>query len=235
MNVSYQDVGRINQKRRTRTAVLEAAAGLVRAGRTPSVAEAAEAAAVSRATAYRYFPTQESLLVEVATTSRPPLTDDLLGPLANLDDAEARVNAVVEALTDFMVEHEPGLRTMLKLSLERSLEDRADTPVREGRRVRYLEQAMAPLREKLSEHELERLNAALGIVIGIEALVVLRDVYGLEPAEARSLMRWAASVLFKAATEGAARPADADGRSTLERPGATPRAARPRRRPPGKQ
>jgi hypothetical protein len=79
------------------------------------------------------------------------------------------------------------------------------------------------------------LNAALGIVIGTEALVVLRDVYGLEPAEARSLMRWAASVLFKAATEGAARPADADGRSTLERPGATPRAARPRRRPPGKQ
>lgn len=202
MPVSYQDIGRINQKRRTRTAVVEAAARLVRAGRTPSVAEAAEAAAVSRATAYRYFPTQESLLVEVATTSEPPMTDDLLGPLSNSSDAEARVVAVVDALTNFMVEQDRGLRTMLKVSLERSLEDRgAAAPVREGRRARYLEQALAPLRGKLSDRELAQLNAGLGMVIGTEALVVLRDIYGLEPAEARSLMRWAASVLFRAATQ----------------------------------
>jgi AcrR family transcriptional regulator len=203
MRVSYQDVGRINQKRRTRSALVEAAAELVRAGITPSVADAAQAAAVSRATAYRYFPTQESLLVEVATTNRPPLTDDLLGPLASSDDAEARVMAVVKGLTDFMIEHDPALRTMLKLSLERSLEDAGDTPVREGRRARYLEQAMEPLRATLSGDELERLNAALGMVIGTEALVVLRDIYGLETAEARSLMRWAASVLFTAVTQRA--------------------------------
>lgn len=234
MTISYHDVGRVNQKRRTRSALLEAAAGLVRAGLTPSVAEAAEAAAVSRATAYRYFPTQESLLVEVATTSRPPLTGDLLGPLASSDDAEARVNAVVETLTDFMVEHDRGLRTMLKLSLERSLEDRGDAPVREGRRARYLEQALDPLRGKLSAEELERVNAVLGMVVGTEALVVLRDIYGLEPAEARSLMRWAASVLFRAATEGSARSADADGRSALDDP-ARPRGARPRGRSRGRQ
>jgi hypothetical protein len=54
----------------------------------------------------------------------------------------------------------------------------------------------------LRPRELERLNAALGMVIGTEALVVLRDIYGLDPADARALMRWAASVLFRAATEG---------------------------------
>jgi AcrR family transcriptional regulator len=202
MAVSYQDTGRINQKRRTRTAVLEAAAKLVRDGKTPSVAEAAEAASVSRATAYRYFPTQESLLVEVATTGGPAWTDDALGSLASSDDAEARVEAVVDALTAFMFEHDRGLRTMLKISLERSLEDGRNTPVREGRRASYLDEALAPLRGTLPPGELERLNAALGMVIGTEALVVLRDIYGLDPDEARSLMRWAASVLFRAATEG---------------------------------
>jgi AcrR family transcriptional regulator len=202
MPVSYQDTGRVNQKRRTRTAVLEAAAKLVRAGETPSVAEAAEAASVSRATAYRYFPTQESLLVEVATTGGLAWMHDVLGPLASSDDAEARVQAVVDALTALMVEHDRGLRTMLKISLERSLEDGRNTPVREGRRASYLDEALAPLRGTLPPGELERLNAALGMVVGTEALVVLCDIYGLDPDEARSLMRWAASALFRAATEG---------------------------------
>ena len=202
MSVSYQDTGRINQKRRTRTAVLEAAAKLVREGKTPSVAEAAEAASVSRATAYRYFPTQESLLVEVATTGGLAWTEDVLGALPSSDDAEARVKAVVDALTAVMVERDRGLRTMLKISLERSLEDGRNTPVREGRRASYLDEALAPLRGTLPPGELERLNAALGMVIGTEALVVLRDIYGLDPEEARSLMRWAAAVLFRAATEG---------------------------------
>jgi AcrR family transcriptional regulator len=201
MSVSYQDTGRINQKHRTRTAVLEAAAKLVREGKTPSVAEAAEAASVSRATAYRYFPTQESLLVEVATTGGPAWMHDVLGPLASSNDAEARVQAVVDAVTALMVEHDRGLRTMLKLSLERTLEDGRNTPVREGRRASYLDEALAPLRATLRPGELERLNAALGMVIGTEALVVLRDIYGLDPDDARSLMRWAASVLFRAATE----------------------------------
>jgi AcrR family transcriptional regulator len=202
MSVSYQDTGRINQKRRTRTAVLEAAAKLVREGKTPSVAEAAEAASVSRATAYRYFPTQESLLVEVATTGGLAWTEEVLGALASSDDAEARVKAVVDAVTAVMVEHDRGLRMMLKVSLERTLEDGRNIPVREGRRASYLAEALAPLRGTLRPRELERLNAALGMVIGTEALVVLRDIYGLDPDDARSLMRWAASVLFRAATEG---------------------------------
>src|SRR4030081_3563512 len=56
---------RHRQKNRTRKALLNAAAELVRQGREPTVAEVAEVGEVSRTTAYRYFPTQESLLVEM--------------------------------------------------------------------------------------------------------------------------------------------------------------------------
>src|SRR5262249_15322283 len=60
------ETGRVNQKRRTRAALVEAAKQLVGEGVTPTVAQAAEAALVSRTTAYRYFPTQDSLLLELA-------------------------------------------------------------------------------------------------------------------------------------------------------------------------
>lgn len=194
MGVSYTERGRANQKRRTRAAVLEAAVELVRQGKSPSVAEAAEAAAVSRATAYRYFPTQESLLVEAATMAAGSV-DESLAQMARLEDVDARVDAVVDALTAFMVEHDPGLRGMLRVSLERG---RGDMPVRAGRRAAYLDEALAPLRSELTSEQLGRLNAALGMVIGTEALVVLRDVYEMEPDEARALMRWAAAALLDA-------------------------------------
>ena len=56
--------GRESQKNRTRKALIEAARRLMGAGQHPTVPEAAEAAGISRATAYRYFPTQEMLLAE---------------------------------------------------------------------------------------------------------------------------------------------------------------------------
>ena len=54
--------GRPKQWDRTRRSLLDAAARLIRAGHTPTTTEVADAAGVSRRTAYRYFPTQEQLL-----------------------------------------------------------------------------------------------------------------------------------------------------------------------------
>ena len=61
---AWQQEGRINQKRRTRAAILAAAGVLLEQDQRPTVAEVADAALVSRATAYRYFPTQEYMLLE---------------------------------------------------------------------------------------------------------------------------------------------------------------------------
>src|SRR5688572_18579946 len=63
---TYEQTGRTHQKQRTRRALVEKATELVRQGRTPTVAEVADAALISKSTAYRYFPSQGLLLVEVA-------------------------------------------------------------------------------------------------------------------------------------------------------------------------
>ena len=61
---------RVNQKARTRQAIVRAAGALLRDGRKPSLEEIAEAAQVSRATAYRYFPGLDALLSDRACRSR---------------------------------------------------------------------------------------------------------------------------------------------------------------------
>ena len=63
MSIPYELNGRIHQKRRTRDALVAAARELVASGETPTVEAAAEAASISRTTAYRYFPNQRALLV----------------------------------------------------------------------------------------------------------------------------------------------------------------------------
>ena len=67
--------GRANQLRRTRKDLLQAAARLMREGRHPSLDEVAEAAMVSRATAYRHFPDVSALLVEATLDIDTPRPD----------------------------------------------------------------------------------------------------------------------------------------------------------------
>ena len=69
--------GRPNQRTRTRKDLLQAAARLLKQGRTPTLDEVAEEALVSRATVYRYFPSVEALLVETAVDVAVPEPGEL--------------------------------------------------------------------------------------------------------------------------------------------------------------
>src|SRR4051812_1372632 len=91
--------GRAAQRRRTRKAIVAAAAELLAQGRTPSVAEVAAAAEVSRRTVYMYFPTLERLLVDASLLSVTRETvDAALDAVDASDDVEARVEAMVRAV-----------------------------------------------------------------------------------------------------------------------------------------
>src|SRR5690242_1983214 len=118
MTVISQEGGRINQKRRTRAAIVAAAADLVSQGKSPTVAEVADAALVSRATAYRYFPSQEYLLAEAALESIRGDVDQILSTVESVDEPTLRLDAAVRALQQRTVEQEAGFRALLRLSLE---------------------------------------------------------------------------------------------------------------------
>ncbi|MBI4933341.1 MAG: TetR family transcriptional regulator [Actinobacteria bacterium] len=195
MSIPYELNGRIDQKRRTRDALIAAARDIVATGATPTVEEAAEAASISRTTAYRYFPSQRALLVaahpETYTTSLLP--DD--AP----DDAPTRLDLVIDAFTRSTIENEAQQRTMLRLSLEADQVERAQLPLRQGRAITWIEEALAPLHTEMSETERHRLALTIRSATGIEALVWLTDVAGLSRDDATDLMRWSARALLQSA------------------------------------
>ena len=196
---------RVNQKERTRGALVAAAKELARAGAAPSVAEAAEHARVSRATAYRYFPTQESLLVEVSDVT--PMVAPVEEMLAKLDgnDAEERLAKLIDTFHPIVVAEEVPLRTALRVYLDTWLEARsrgeAAPKVREGRRMRWLDVALEPARRQLPKAEWRRLRSSLALTLSIDALVIMKDVAQLDDEEALSVLRWAALSLLRASLD----------------------------------
>lgn len=196
---SYTEAGRVNQKRRTRAAILAAAASLLEAGTVPSVAEAADAASVSRATAYRYFPSQEHLLQELTLDIAARDIDATVTALPEQSTPAERLDAVVLAVFRLVSSNDLAFRAMLRLSLDSSAAvDRGAEPRRGGRRLRWLATALAPVREHVDATEFERLIAALALYTGIETQIVLRDVCALDEQTAADVTRWAARALLEA-------------------------------------
>ena len=132
MNVEV--TGRVNQKARTRQAIVRAAGALLARGEKPSLDEIAAEARVSRATAYRYFPGLDALLSEAAVDLLVPAPEDLFGSGAP-SDAFERLSLVEETFDRACHEREAALRLMLARMLERSVRQTpGDPPLRQNRR-----------------------------------------------------------------------------------------------------
>ena len=177
--------------------MVTAARELLAEGRTPTVEQAAARAGISRTTAYRYFASQRALLIatypEIA--ERSLLDDD--GP----EDAVSRLEIVTERFARQLLEHEPELRAGLRVSLESPRSGADSSPLRTGRALRWIEDALAPLRGHIPAPELHRLGLAIRAAIGIEPLVWLTDVGGLSTEHAVELMRSSALTLLRAALD----------------------------------
>lgn len=189
-----------NQKERTRAAIVDAATRILRSGVTPTVAAAAEAAKVSRATAYRYFPTPEALHVEVVGVT------PTLGPVEELvqaldgDDVEARLSAFAKLLNSLTFANEAQMRMALKVYLDIWLGRRSDAetaPVREGRRMRWLESVLEPAKRGRTKKQWRRLQAALALTVGPDAMLIMKDVCRMSDDEAQEVLLWAAQTLLR--------------------------------------
>jgi AcrR family transcriptional regulator len=192
--IPYEQTGRRNQKARTRDALVAAARELLGAGVTPTVEEAAAHAAVSRTTAYRYFPNQRALV----GAAHPEIDRTSLLPDDPPDDPGERLALVVAETTRIVLDWEPQLRASLRLSLEPGQEPTGPV-LRRGRVIGWLEDALAPLATSHPELDRRRLATAIRAATGIEAFVWLVDVAGLPREDAASTMRWTARALLRSA------------------------------------
>jgi AcrR family transcriptional regulator len=192
---------------RTARLMLDTAVQLMQGGMVPSVTDVAEAAEVSRATAYRYFPSQAALVHSVV--------DEALGPILDWrsDSAEAldRTRDLFESSMPRIDAFEATFRAALKLSLEQWAQRQAGTLGNEpaftrGHRIELLREAAAPLRGRIPEASFDRLTKALSLLFGIEALIVMKDIWGSSAEEAQKVVLWAAEALVNTALAVAEKP-----------------------------
>lgn len=187
----------------TRRLLLESAIGLMRDGHVPSLSDVAKKAAVSRATAYRYFPSRSALITAVVDFSLGPVR----GFASTEPDGKRRVAELFTSTFPRFKDFEPQMRAALQLALEHWALERAGTlaeePYRRGHRIGILAHAVEPLRGQVKPRQLERLQKALSIIYGIEPYVILKDIWGSSDRDVERIALWMAETLVAATLQEA--------------------------------
>jgi AcrR family transcriptional regulator len=183
--------------------LLDEAVALVRRGRIPAVAEVAQSAGVSRATAYRYFPSRSKLVSAVIAEALAPVRR----AVPRSGDAKERLHELLDRTYSRFAEYEPHMRAALQLALEhQSLEAAGlleEEPFRRGQRIEILATTLEPLRKKLPKKTWDRLVRALAVVYGIEPMVILKDICGASDRETEAVVRWMMDALVDRALRDA--------------------------------
>ena len=170
--------GRVNQKQRTRTAIVKATRRLARTGGEITMPLVAREALVSEATAYRYFPDLASLLREADDGSWPDPAE-ALAPVAGSDDPVERVAHAAEFLLRGVLSNQGAVRAMIAASITKP--PAAERP---GHRFGLIDFALRPLAGRLAAEALAQLRRDLAVVMSAEARFTLMDLCGLEPGAA---------------------------------------------------
>lgn len=195
MSSAYDENGRVVQKQRTKQALLDAARALLSEGVTPTVEQAAARARLSRPTAYRYFPNQHDLLF----AAHPELAIDSLLPEPAPHDPVERLDAVSARLMHLLLEHETALRAMFRIAADKTPNAGPALALRTGRRIHWVEDALAPMKKSLGSRRFRRLVLQIAATLGIEPLMWLIDVAHTERQEAAEILRASARELLKGA------------------------------------
>jgi AcrR family transcriptional regulator len=184
---------RDRQTARTRSALIVAADELWAEGHVPTVATVAERADVSRATAYRYFPTQESLLLATTFLGDNEALRALPDLAETIPDPGERLAAAVRSSAEWSLEREARLRVILRASLE------PGGPQRPARRRAYIAALLASVEDSLAADTYRRLSGALTLLFGIDPIVALADNSDLDRADIPEVLAWTAQRLVEAA------------------------------------
>lgn len=190
-------------KERTRRLLSDAARELLRTGAPLTVQAAADLAGVSRATAYRYFPSNDAVLMhatmplleDASQRLRPPDPDtsDDMSP----QDLPDQASALVRTMGRWAFDHENELRTLLRLSLA---PERATHMPRRGNtnRERWIAALLESLPAHVSQAARDRLAVALVPLFGADAVVWSTDIAQLDRDAALDVMAWMAATLVQA-------------------------------------
>ena len=190
--------GRVKQKLRTRNALVGAAWELLREGRQPTIDEVADAADISRATAYRYFPNRERLLIEAVLSREADTPESVLERVGSRSGSD-RVARIQEYMYDLVGKNETLHRSLLRACQEEWMNNKNRFVLRGHQRLLLLESVLKSTGGDIQDEKIDKLIYALATMVSVESYVVLRDVCQVSQSRGREIMNWAVRKLVEAA------------------------------------
>ena len=191
--------GRINQKARTRAAIVEACRQLIASGEPVTMPEVARLALVSEPTAYRYFPDLYSLLT-TALDGMWPSPGMALAPVADSTNPLERIAFAAEYLARHVLKYQGAIRLMIGATIGRP--DLAR--VRPGIRLALIDYALDPLTDVWKGRGAAvrtRLKQDLSVVISAESVFTLVDLSRLSADDAVASIVRSATAITSAALQ----------------------------------
>jgi AcrR family transcriptional regulator len=182
------DKGRILQKLKTREVLLRAANDLLKKGEFTGIEQAATAAGISKATAYRYFTNPEALKREASLQLKSTQPEKLFDDLSP-KDLKGRLTRLIDYHYQLFISNEEEFRLFLSSVIEQSVSN-PGANTRGGRRIAMIAEALEPIRTTLSKKEFQHRINALSLVFGIESITILKDLCGLNNKAVLENWKW---------------------------------------------
>lgn len=182
--------GRIHQKLQTRDKILAGATYFLEKGIDFNLDDVAKKAGISRATIYRYYSNTEILSSEAALDINTQSPETVLKNLQ-----EQKLEQILLGVQDYFntlaIDHENAFRKYLSVSIG----DSSSEIKRGARRKKTL--LLALENSGLTQKEKEMAANLLTHLMGIEPLIVSKDVCGLSNEQSKEVLTWGMTLILK--------------------------------------
>jgi AcrR family transcriptional regulator len=193
MDKSELKKGRVKQKLQTRTEILEAAKILMQEEKKITLEDIAKKAKVSRATMYRYYSNIDILFTEASLDVRHKAIEELLKEVQDLNFAD-RILYIQNHYNQSALNNETTFRRYLSAVLSESILSKEQ--IRGARRVKVLEKVLEPFRNKFSPDNYKNLINISSVLMGIDPIIVCKDVCSLNSEETNNTLKWALELIL---------------------------------------
>ncbi len=199
MKENYITTGRVKQKLETRDKILSSAGKMLNERTELTLEEVAKNAGVSRATIYRYFSDPEVLAREAALDIKTKKPNELYQELRHKSTDEM-ILATQNYFNELTLDHEMTFRNYLSAVITKSS---AETK-RGARRKKTLDLILKDT--ALTPKEKKDLANLVTLLMGVEPIIITKDVCGLNNQQSLDLMQWGIKLILKNIGLGKAPP-----------------------------
>ena len=192
MKDNYTELGRAKQKQKTRDRILDSAQKFLSEGVDFTLEDVARDVSLSRATVYRYYSNIDILSREAGLALQTQSPEAIVASLRTLN-TQGKVKGIQAYYNQLAVSNEAAFRKYLSVAVTAS----SDARQRGARRIKALRLALADSDMSLTEEETKKLVVVATALMGIEALIVTKDVCKLNDEQSLEALDWGLEMLMK--------------------------------------